>query len=124
MTGLPGNLGNFDINELIKIFKNARDTGRTVLEEAVKALANNPQLKGLVDQLRSIFGKPVVELTDEELSNLIASWHSGLTKKSKPMGEVPVPDPNPVPTPTDEAGDPNFTYFPTVLNRQEIDAAL
>ena len=119
MIGLPGNLGNFDINELIAIFKNARDTGRTVLEEAVKALANNPQLKGIVEQLQGIFGKPIIELTDEELDNLIASWHSGLTKKSKPMKETPTPVP-----PIDETGNPNFKYFPTVLNKEEIEAAL
>src|SRR5688572_13895647 len=100
MTGLPGNLGNIDINALIELFKKARDTGKSVLQEALKALANDPRLKGIVDQLQNLFGKPVIELTDEELTNLIGSWHKGLSAKSKDMVDEPTPPPPPPPPAT------------------------
>ena len=107
MTGLPGNLGTTNIAELVALLKNARDTGRSVLQAAVEALASNPQLKGIVDQLRGLLGKSVIELTDAELDDLISERHAGNQAKSKPWVDD---EPTPAPTPTPAA----FPYF-TIL---------
>lgn len=116
MTGLPGNLGGINFEDLIKILKNARDTGRTVLQSAIEALANNPQLKGIVDQLRGLLGKPVIELTDAELDDLINARHAGNQAKSNAWPEdepAPPPPPPPPPPPTNIFdSDPGMQTFP------------
>lgn len=120
MTGLPGNLGNIDFDGLVKLFKNARDTGQSVLEEALKALANDQRLKAVVDQLQNLLGKPVIKLTDAELDDLINSRHAGNQAKSKPF-----PKSGPKPPPVDDGeGNPAFRYSPDTLTKEEIETAM
>lgn len=121
MIGLPGNLGNVNINELIAALKNARDVGQSALEAAAAALVSNPQIKGVVDRLRGLLGKPVIELTDEELANLIESWHKGLTAKSRDMkDEPPKPADPPLPPATGIlTTDPGMQPFPANVYRSQ-----
>jgi hypothetical protein len=100
---LPGNL---DLDGIVALLKQARDTGKSVLDALREAVRSNPQLQGLLDQVQKLFGKPVIELTDEEFTNLIASWHQGLTAKSKPMPSDDPPFPPPPPPPPSGAGFP------------------
>jgi hypothetical protein len=104
---LPGNLS---IDDIIALFRNARETGNAVLEALREAVRSNPQLQALLKQFEGIFGKPVIELTDEELTNLIGSWHRGLTARSKDMVDD-VPPPPPPPTGILDS-DPGMQPFP------------
>ena len=109
---LPGNLS---IDDIIGLFKNARETGKAVLEALREAVKSNPQLQALLKQFEAIFGKPVIELTDAELTDLIGSWHAGLTKKSKPMQEDPPPPPPPPPPPGSDKYDRAWPIDPILI---------
>lgn len=89
MSGL-GNIGGTNIDALAKLAEAARKAITDALEEAARALAANPGLKSVVDQINDLLGRPkIVELSPEQLRDIIASWHSGLTAKSKPMPSDP-----------------------------------
>ena len=105
------NLGNIDINAYVAILKRARDTGKAILGNLREELKGNPDIKAVIDLIEGLIRKPVTQLTDAELKNLIASWHTGNQAKSKPFPQEPV-DPIDPPPPVTFPYDKELNWHP------------